>query len=434
MAREPFEPQRQMQADDAAIGPSSVKPAKVASPYRPERARMAHIDALRGLALLGVIVMNVGAMAMSIDAQRVLAASTGPEMGLMAADILLMFGKARASFAFLFGAGFALLLGRAAAHGADFKTFYVRRLLVLLGFGLLNQIFLFWGDILVTYALLGFILLGCRNWSDGAMLKAGLILALVPPVAHAAAEFATGGSLPDFSALAIGDRMARGLAAYSSSSYLDAVRENILLGVTRYGSGTAHMVVGDLAIFGLFLLGAWSVRSGLLTDPQAHARTLRRVACWCIPAGLLFSFANMLPMLGIRPDGAAGAAITASSLTVPVLAAGYLAGLSLLFTRRSGAVRSLLAAAGRMALTNYLLSGTIGSWVLYGWGLGLLPHFGIAELTAFGVGLFLALSLLSRMWLAVWPQGPAEVLWRRLAYGAGREEHRGAGEARTAAR
>ncbi|MBE1527949.1 uncharacterized protein GGC65_002405 [Sphingopyxis sp. OAS728] len=390
--------------------------ASSTSAMQPVHHRMAHIDALRGLALLGVIVMNIGSMAMSINAPHVLAGASLAEMGVLAMDILLMFGKARASFAFLFGAGFAILLARASASHAQFGSFYTRRLLALLLFGIVNQLFLFYGDILVTYALLGFVLLLCRGGSDAALLKTGLVLAVVPPILHAGLELLAGGALPNLADGSIADRMARGLAAYSSPHYADAVRENFILGVTRHATATAPMVVGDLALLGLFFLGAWSVRTGLLTDPSRHAATLRRIAWVCIPAGFVLSAVNMLPMLGIRPGGIGDALITASALTAPVLAVGYLAGLTLLFSRTDGPLQRLLASAGRMALSNYLLSGAIGTWVLYGYGLGKLDAFGIAGLTLFGVSLFLALALASRLWLRAMPFGPAEWLWRRLSY------------------
>lgn len=389
---------------------------------QPVAQRLVHIDALRGLALLGVIVMNIGSMAMSINAGKVLADATPAEIGIMAADILLMFGKARASFAFLFGAGFAILYARACANGAAFQPFYVRRLIALLLFGLVNQIFLFAGDILVTYALLGLVLLCCRAWSNETLLKAGILLTLAPPMLQGLLEALSGFPLPDLVELPIAERMARGLVAYTSPFYLDAVRENITLGLTRHLTATAPMIVGDLGIFGLFLLGAWSARTGALTDPQRHASMLRRIA-WCgIPIGLLLSAVNMLPMLGIRSEGLLRGAITASSIAAPVLAAGYLAALALLFARTGGWIRSLLAAAGQMALTTYLLSGAIGTWVLYGYGLGMLDAFGVVQLTSFGIGLFVALAVFSRIWLEFAPQGPAEWVWRHISYGGSKRE------------
>ncbi|MDQ8755334.1 DUF418 domain-containing protein [Sphingosinicella sp. LHD-64] len=385
--------------------------------HRPVRQRITHIDSLRGLALMGVIVMNIGSMVMMFNARQVFAAAGGLDIGIAAADLLFMLGKARSCFAFLFGAGFAILLMRAEARGADFRSFYMRRLGVLLLFGLVNQIFLFWGDILATYALLGFLLMLCARWSDAALLKVGLVLAVAPPLIQGLVEVVLGHPIPDLMELTAADRAAHGLAAYTSASYLDAVRENIWLGATRRATATAHALVYDLSIFGLFLLGSWSVRTGVLTDPASHRRLLRRIAWWCVPLGLTLSVIHMGPFLNIRPEGLGGAAVTAAFAGAPILAFGYLAALALLFSHGATWLQAILAPAGRMALTNYLASGAIGGWVFYGYGLGRIDDFGIAGLTGFGLGLFLALALASRLWLSAFPYGPVEWLWRRLSYG-----------------
>ena len=165
--------------------------------HHPVRTRITHIDSLRGLALLGVIVMNIGSMVMMFNARQVFAAAGGLDIGIAAADLLFMLGKARSCFAFLFGAGFAILLTRAEAKGADFRGFYLRRLGALLLFGLVNQIFLFWGDILVTYALLGFLLMLCRGWSNATLLKVGLALTIAPPLVDGLAQAMFGHPIPN---------------------------------------------------------------------------------------------------------------------------------------------------------------------------------------------------------------------------------------------
>jgi uncharacterized protein len=394
---------------------SIVNVESVPGPHRPVENRIGHIDSLRGLALFGVILMNVGSMVMMFNARQVFASAGSIDFAAAAVDLVLVIGKARSAFAFLFGAGFAILMMRAQAKGADFRAFYTRRMLALLGFGLVNQVFLFWGDILVSYALLGFALMTFAKWSDAAQVKAGLALVLVPPLLHGLAELILGHPIPGI-VQAPADAAARGLAAMTSPDYLDAVAWNIHLGTTRHATDTVHMAVYDLGVLGLFLLGAWSVRTGLLLDPLRHRPLLRRIACWCLPIGLLLSLAYALPFLGARPEGPARAAITAAFVGVPVMAFGYLAAFALLFARSANGLQAILAPAGRMSLTNYLASGAIGSFSFYGWGLGMIDRFNFAGLTALAVALFLVLALFSRFWLSAFPQGPAEWLWRRLSY------------------
>lgn len=383
----------------------------------PARDRALHIDSMRALALFGVIIMNIGSMVMMVNGREVFAAASSFDIGVAALDIIFILGKARSCFAFLFGAGFAILMMRAEAKGAGFRRFYTRRTAVLLLFGLVNQLFLFWGDILVTYALLGLALMLVGRWSNAAMLRAGLALVLLPPLLAGLAEALLGYPLPNLLDLPRQAESARALAAFTSSSYLDAVAQNIWMGSTRHATGTAHMAIYDLSVFGLFLLGAWSVRTGILTNPQQHRALLRGIIKWCLPIGLLLSVVNGAPFLGMRPEGLAAAGVTAAYVGVPVMAFFYLAAFALLFSKGAGAVQSFLAPAGRMSLTNYLVSGAFGTWVFYGYGLGLLREFDMVGLTLFGIGLFVALAVLSRLWLSAFPYGPAEWLWRRLSYG-----------------
>jgi uncharacterized protein len=385
--------------------------------HRPVRHRAAHIDSMRALALLGVVIMNIGSMVMMVNGREVFAAASTFDIGVAALDIIFVLGKARSCFAFLFGAGFAILMMRAETKGPGFRRFYARRMAVLLLFGLVNQIFLFWGDILVTYALLGFALMLAGRWSNAAMLKAGLALVLLPPLLAGLAQALLGQPLPDLLDLPRQGEAARALAAFTSSSYLDAVAQNIWMGSTRHATSTAHMAIYDLSVFGLFLLGAWSVRTGILTRPQQHRALLRGIVKWCLPVGLLLSIVNGAPYLGMRPEGLAAAGITAAYVGVPIMAFFYLAAFALLFSKGAGTMQSFLAPAGRMSLTNYLVSGAFGTWVFYGYGLGLLREFDMVGLTLFGIGLFLALALLSRLWLSAFSHGPAEWLWRRLSYG-----------------
>ena len=376
--------------------------------------RLTHIDALRGLALFGVLAMNIGSMVMMFRGAAVFGAATLADLGVAAAELFLILGKARSSFAFLFGAGFAILLIRAQATGGNFRSYYLRRLGALAVFGLINQIFLFWGDILFTYAMLGFLLMLCAHWATATQLRVGLALAIVPPIVSGILML-LGAQIPDLLEPTAAQKAVYGLKAYTSPDYLDAIRANIWLGATRHATATAHMLVYDLSVFGMFLLGAWSVRTGLLTEPAKHRATLRRIAMWTLPIGFMLSAINMMPYLGFKPEGWAGALIESSFAGIPILAFGYLASLALLFSSPNSRAAAILAPAGRMALTNYLLSGAVGGWIFYGYGLGLIGEFGIVGTVILGASLFAVLTIFSHIWLSQFSMGPIEWLWRRIS-------------------
>lgn len=383
----------------------------------PTAERLALLDSLRALALFGVILMNMGATVMRFAGADVMASAGTADFAVMGVDLVFVLGKARSAFAFLFGLGFAILMLRADARGGGFGRFYVRRMMALLAFGVFNQLFLFWGDILVTYALLGLLLLSLRDWPDRAMLRAGLVLVIAPPLLAGLIEAATGRALPALLA-ADPEANARLGAIYAGSDYLAVIMANAPQPLMRWANQTAHVLVYDIGLLGLFLLGAWTARKGVHLDIAAHRALLRRVMLWFGPAGLLLCIGYATRFAGYEPEGVMRGVLTAAYAGLPLLALAYLAGLALLFARRGARFQALLAPAGRMALTNYLASGAIGGWLFYGYGLGLMNHVGILAINGIAVALFAALLLFSHLWLARFRLGPAEWLWRSASYRA----------------
>lgn len=383
--------------------------------HAPSGERNRLIDSLRAMALFGVIAMNLTAMVMRFLAEQKLAQLGTMDIVAAAFDLIFLQGKARACFAFLFGVGFGILMVRAADKGGDFRSFYLRRMLALLAFGLVNQAFLFWGDILVLYALLGMLLLAVRDWSDRAVLRAGLALVVAPPLIAGLLD-AIGSPIPNILPKSALDDAA-GLQTLMSGSYLAAVGFNFPQTLLRYATNTQHMIVYATSVLGLFMLGLWTARQRIPFAVEAHRPLLRRIALICIPLGLALSLVHALDAAGVKLHGVALGAVTAAFVGLPVLAFGYMTALSLLFARRAAGLQALLAPAGRMALTNYLLSGLVGGWIFYGWGLGLAGRFNMASLTLLAAALFAALILLSHAWLSLFRFGPAEWLWRALSYG-----------------
>jgi uncharacterized protein len=374
-----------------------------------ERNRL--LDSLRALALYGVIIMNVGAMVMRFNGPAVFGAAGPGDFIAMSAELVLLQGKARAAFAFLFGLGFGILLVRAAARGQDFGGFYRRRMLALLAIGLVNQAFLFWGDILVTYALLGLLLLAVRNWSSAALLRAGLTLTVFVPVLVGSVEAFYGAPLPGFVEPASG-----GTAIMMAGDYPAVVAYNFPQSVLRYLIDPAHMLIYAAGVMGLFLLGFWTARNAVHENVERHRPWLRRLASVSIPVGLALSALHGTLLMGIKLGSGSWTA-TVASAGLPLLALGYVAALALLFQSRLTKLQAVLAPAGRMALTNYLLSGAIGGWILYGYGLGQLRAFDLAGINLLAFGLIAGLTLFSHLWLARFRFGPAEWLWRSASYG-----------------
>lgn len=372
------------------------------------------IDALRGFALAGVLLVNLGSFSQYQyldDAARQALPTAGFDAVAGALIRLLVDNKAITLFSLLFGLGFSLQMERA-ANSRTWVGLYLRRVAILGLIGALHCYALWWGDILLVYALMALVLVLARGISDRALLVAGLVVALVlPPVLEPWIDAA-------LSTQASEEAMASAnLTAFGSPSYLAAMRQNAAFANWAWWSywGVYFFVAGR------FLLGQWAGRKRLLQDPGAHLGVLRRL---CLGGLLVGVGISALEESGLY-DEAVEAVDPAFRLVLRILrradsiamATGYAAGFALLY-QRPAARRRLrwLAPVGRMALSNYLAQTIVCVGVFYGFGLGVGPRHGYVAWLLVWAMLFVAQVLASRWWLASFRFGPMEWLWRSLTH------------------
>lgn len=312
------------------------------------------------------------------------------------------------------------MMARAEKNERNFSSFHLRRMTILLLIGFGNLAFLFFGDILILYALIGMLLLAFQGWSDRALLTTGILLLAVPPITLGVAEAMSGGPLPNLAGLSAAQVEAWMPAltpAYYSPHYLDFVAANLRYYAQHYRAETADAVIYDLSVLGLFLIGLWTARAKVLFDIEPWRPLLRRVAWWTLPLGLIFSLAFATRRMGIEAHGALYGLVTASYAGLSFMAFGYIALLALFFTGRGQPLQRALSPMGRMALTGYLASNAIGAFVWYGWGLGQVGKWNGAAINLLACAIFAALWLFSLAWMRAFRFGPAEWLWRSLTYG-----------------
>jgi uncharacterized protein len=280
------------------------------------------MDALRAIALFGVITYNMVAMVAGFAAEEMLAKATPADMAFALFDLVLIQGKARACFALLFGAGFGILMERATARQQDFTPFYLRRMAVLLGFGIVNLALLFFGDILILYAVLGMVLLAFRDWPTDRLLRVGLALMILPPLMIGVIEMAAGGALPNLAGLSpqqVGSLMPQSAPIYRTGSYGAYVVANLHYYLDHYRADTAYAVMYDLSVLGLFMLGLWAARIGLFASVATHRLLLLRIAFWSLPLGLVLSVVSASRRLGVATDAVTYGLVTASYAGVSIM-------------------------------------------------------------------------------------------------------------------
>lgn len=401
-----------------------MEPDAPPTPTRIERVMT--VDALRGFALLGILMVNLIFFSGPVEQTfgRPLAEVASPwTYGLVLAFAQ---GKFYGLFALLFGLGFAVQMDRFAARGEHPGRRFRRRLLVLLGFGLLHGTLLWMGDILAMYAVIGLLLPAfARRKPRTLIIWAVSLLALLALVCAAMAGFMALGSAfapqemaRSFAAQeqATGAKIAQSLAAYGSGPYgaLFRLRLRELLG--NYGM-TLSIAPHILA---MFLLGLWTWRKGIVQNLEAHRPLLKRLAAWGLglglPGNLLYAY---LMGQGFTAAGAAKAVLGFGvyALASPVLTVGYASGLALLVLGRGARPGEWLAAAGRMSLTNYLAQSLVMTTVFYFYGFGLFGRLALPWALGLGAVLWVGQVYLSRTWLQRHAHGPLEALWRRLAFG-----------------
>lgn len=363
------------------------------------------VDALRGFALFGVILVNVPFFAFPIyEGPAIQNALDAWAFGGVSA---LAIGKFFLIFSFLFGFGFATSIAADQRNGRASGPRFARRLSGLLAFGLVHVVFLFIGDILILYAALGILLWLVRGLDPRTLLVLSALTYLIAVAAQAAALTATNFDSSDV--------LARANAAYLGG-FWDAVRfrlsEDIWIGQPFI------LIFNGPAALSMFLAGLALARSGAFPGKPGH-RARPRLGWTLLGIGLLISVASLS---WVGPDYSASAtgasvaeflAAMARSAAAPILSAGY--GLVLISAadRAPGAtwVR-LLALAGQMTLTGYLLHSVILAFVFGGWGLGLYGKVSAAQCVTIGIVVYLLLLGLFAVWKRRFRYGPDEWLLR----------------------
>jgi len=380
--------------------------------------RIETLDALRGFALLGILLANIlywSGWTFRTPEQQL--AFAGAEMVEWQYRFhhLLIDGKFYTLFSLLFGAGFALQIGRLAARGADGMRIYRRRVLVLLGIGLAHSFLLWDGDILTLYALLGLLLPLFNRWSErGLLVAAGVLIFLVPLAG--VRLFEALGWAPYRHIYAFADGLAQSIGADTAPDKVLAWLKRDDIGGLIAWQGTGTIYSWGLRIetwripkvLGIMLIGLVAGRRLAAGDLLENRRLLWRVLWAGLAVGAPGSLAYALtPGLG-QDDWQSMIG------TVP-LALAYAAGFALLWPQARGTLHHF-APVGRMALTNYLTHSLIGLVFFYGIGFGLAGELQPPAFYAVALAIFSAQVLFSRWWLSRHDQGPMEALWRRATY------------------
>lgn len=392
---------------------------------QPTHQRLVHLDVLRGFALLGILLVNFQYFTRPMQA---IVLGTEPSLaGLdLAAEFLvkvLAESKFYPLFSMLFGAGFALMFERAAEREAPFWGIYLRRLLVLMMFGLAHTLLIWSGDILLVYSLSAFLMVllfrktpVTRLWKWAIVFWALPMLMMWLGTISIETSRMDPESYGELTAQFEADRaeMEQSVTQAAQVHAQGNYASNVLQRLRDMTFMFTFAIFWMPPILGFFLLGRWLIASGRLSRPEEHLMWLRRWRSRGLIVGL--PLAGMAAWLLHGQDMMIPTVRTATGMTVMTIASvlvplGYVSTVTL-----GSRTLAFLAPAGRMALTNYLFQSLVWTWVFYGYGLGLWGQVPRSGQVLLAVAFFAVQIVLSRMWLDRFRFGPAEWLWRSLTY------------------
>ncbi|HVI97730.1 MAG TPA: DUF418 domain-containing protein [Sphingomonas sp.] len=391
----------------------------------PPPARITAIDTVRGVAVLGILIMNVVGMAMpsaAYDNPHAYGGASGADLFAWATAFVVADGKMRGLFTMLFGASMAIVADRAAARGASPAAVHYQRMAWLLVIGAIHAYLIWYGDILVEYALTGAILFFTLRWRPAALFYMALVFWGVDIAMHVDGWIAldtlrAASSQPDAPAAIVRDwqRLAtpdaaaimRELAGYRGGfASVEAAR---MANALTLQAMLPRFLIESL---GMAALGIGLYRTGYFTRWPARAHRVLIVA-----GAVALVLTAWVASAAARLDPVAMHGAAAASLVLrPAIMLGYASVLILLVTSgKAYALVARLAAAGRMALTNYLASSLVLTTIFYGYGGGLFGTVSRAALAPFVLAMWALVLLWSKPWLDRFAYGPTEWLWRSLA-------------------
>jgi uncharacterized protein len=393
-------------------------------------ARLPLLDALRGFALFGIFLLNLAQLSGFIymtPADMAALPTAAIDRPIALVIVWLGYGKFYSLFSLLFGIGFALQLESAARSGDAGLRRFKRRLLVLLAIGLIHLTFIWEGDILTLYALLGFALIPLRRLSQRALLVTAAVLVAMPVLQQIAIVVSHGALDPGAPLLEVGGRWQVAMGFSADAMPYPTLKHASLAETVRFQICGVWFRYADLLTSGrpfkvlaMFALGLWVGRSGMLRDMESWVPMLGRVRRLCLLVGLPAALAHAVLLLTGTPPRSTLSIVDAAvyALGIAPLSLAYASHGALLWRRPAWNDRmSRLIPAGRMALTNYLTQTAIGIFLFYGVGLGLMGAVGPALWPAIALTVFALQCAFSWWWLSRHQFGPLEWLWRRATYG-----------------
>ena len=378
-------------------------------------SRVLEIDAVRGFALFGILMMNIMSFAGPHMEDQLTMNTSAIYSGTNSVVIFLINTLVTSNFytmfSFLFGLGFYIFLSRAEMKQGSTYLLFIRRMLILLVIGIIHAIFIWYGDILTVYAITGLLLLFFYRLSpkfnlaiSGVILLLGTIFVLLLTLLMFSIRNMDMGAVPVSS-------YGVDMMSAASGSYGDIISLNMSI----FGLMITNNIVMVPLVLAIFLIGLYVGQKGYFDRLDSIRGLLWKVAIFGIGIGLPIKLVTGYGMTyGMDDPAWSIATMLAYTLGGPLMSLGYIAVLLLILMRFKGLTR-LLQPVGQMALTNYILQSIVMIIVFFGFDL--FNTIGAVWFPLIVLTTFMLQIVLSHMWMKAFSYGPLEWIWRILTYG-----------------
>lgn len=371
------------------------------------KQRIFSIDALRGFSLLGILLMNILTFAFPYQIINPFEFFQQQDGALFKISSLFIIASFYPIFAFLFGYGLSIMYQNSIEKELNYYPMIIRRLSFLLLIGMIHGIFIFYGDILATYALLGFIAIifvRLKPQHSLVALTIGFgILILLYILPMVLLQDAT--QVENFVGLQELERVNNILA---SADYLSIIGVNL----KYFGMNVANTIlVGPFSILPIMLFGIYANQINWLNKIRNHKNLYTVIGL------VIFILGLAIKMIQIVLEGSMTSQLISQLLGGPIVALSYIIFFVLLCEDATARkVLNPLQYIGKLSLTTYLTQSIICIFIFYGIGLNYYGKLPVLTIYTIAIVIYLVQLLLSYLYLKKFKQGPIEKLWRKVTY------------------
>ncbi|KAB2337171.1 DUF418 domain-containing protein [Cytobacillus depressus] len=376
-----------------------------------ERERILSLDMIRGFAILGIFLVNMLSFHSPFPFIDPYEWWKGPVNHTVYRFIdIFVQASFYTLFSLLFGYSLVIFREKAILKGQHFGKMAVRRLTLLLVIGIVHAFLIWHGDILITYALMGFLFLLFIRMNGKNLILTGFLLYAIPNILLIFLLIIAVLFSPEGDLALIDPKIAEAaLQAYQNGSFSEIMVQRFR--EWSFANNLETLPIMIVSIFPLFLIGGGAAKLKWLENVEKHTKLLRNLLIISLLTGMFFKLTPYIfggnPATDYIQDIFGG----------PLLAIGFAMSIALLAHKQK--VKKLLyplSYVGRLSMSNYLFQSTISTLIFYHYGLGLYGKVSVLTGTIMVIVIYIFQVIISRYWLRHYYYGPVEWLWRSFTY------------------